>query len=274
MQEIREQNFQTYNDTSSVIICKFHHEFQAKEVPLHSHEEYCELVYLQKGKAALSIGGQSIQAQSGALIFLEKAVAHEGSYQALERCGKTERYVLKLRNTDRLLPPEYHPVISLDTPRILTSLFQLIEREYLSREAGWELICTNTLETLFQLIRRNAQPVQSIPESSTRVQQLADDIIAYIHTHYCEKISLQSVADNFYISPYYLSHLLKDQRNISMMQYVIQLRISEAQMLLRDTDYSVRQIAKMTGYQNFNYFLNVFKKKTGTTPNAYRSRHY
>ena len=59
-----------------------------------------------------------------------------------------------------------------------------------------------------------------------------------------------------------------------MMQYVIQLRISEAQILLRDTDYSVRQIAKMTGYQNFNYFLNVFKKKTGTTPNAYRSRHY
>ena len=45
------------------------------------------------------------------------------------------------------------------------------------------------------------------------------------------------------------------------MQYVIQLRISEAQMLLRDTDYSVRQVAKMTGYQNFNYFLNVFKKK-------------
>ncbi len=97
MQEIREQNFQTYNDTSSVNICKFHHEFQAKEVPLHSHEEYCELVYLQKGRAALNIGGQSIQAQSGALIFLEKAVTHEGSYQALERCGKTERYVLKIK---------------------------------------------------------------------------------------------------------------------------------------------------------------------------------
>ena len=39
-----------------------------------------------------------------------------------------------------------------------------------------------------------------------------------------------------------------------MMQYVIQLRISEAQMLLRDTDYSVRQVAKMTGYQNFQLF--------------------
>jgi len=280
MQEFRKQNLQFYNDTSSVRICEFRHEFQDKDVPLHSHNDRCELVYLQKGKANLYIGKQAVKAQSGALLVYGMDVLHGGSYRTSERSGKTERFVLELQgllldglSEGQLLPPGFHPIVNLDMPGILTSMFQLIEREYLTQEDGWEAVCLHMLEALFQLIRRGGQPVQCVPQDKTQVQLLADDILAFVHTHYCEKISLQSIADYFYISPYYLSHLFKEQRNISLMQYVVQLRISEAQMLLRDTDYSVRQIAQMMGYQNFNYFLNVFKKKTGTTPTAYRSEH-
>ena len=84
-------------------------------------------------------------------------------------------------------------------------------------------------------------------------------ILSYLHTHYCENITLQSVADHFYISHYYLSHLVKKHLGVPMMQYVMQLRISEAQTLLRDTDYTIRQIAQMVGYDNLNYFSQVFK---------------
>lgn len=280
MQELREQNHQFYNDISSVRICELRHEFQDKDIPPHSHNDCCELVYLQKGIANLYIGEQAVQAQSGALLVYGMDVLHSGSYRASERSGKTERFVLELQGIlldglpgGQLLPPGFHPIVNLDMPGILTSMFQLIEREYLAQEDGWETVCLHVLDALFLLIRRGGQPGQPIPQAMTQVQQLADNILAYVHTHYCEKISLQSVADYFYISPYYLSHLLREQRNLSLTQYVIHLRISEAQMLLRDTDYPIRQIAQMTGYQNFNYFLNVFKKKTGTTPTAYRSEH-
>lgn len=280
MQEFREQNLQFHNDTSSVRICKFRHEFQDKDIPTHSHSDRCELIYLQKGTANLSIDEQAVQAQSGALLIFGTDVLHGGSFRTSERSGKNERFVLELQGLlldglpeGQLLPTGFHPIVNLDMPGILTSMFQLIEREYLAQEDGWETVCLHMLDALFQLIRRGGQPKLRTPPATSQVQLLADEILAYVHTHYCEKISLQSVADNFYISPYYLSHLLREQRNISLMQYIIQLRISEAQMLLRDTDYPIRQIAQMTGYQNFNYFFNVFKKKTGTTPTAYRSEH-
>lgn len=280
MQEIRKQHLEFCNDTSSVRICEFRHEFQSKEIPPHSHNDCCELVYLYKGTADLFIGEQQVQAENGALLIYGMNVLHSGAYLASERSGRAERFVLELRGRlldglpeGQLLPPNFYPVVNLDMPGILSSMFQLIEREYLAQEEGWQRICLHVLESLFQLIKRGAQPVRPAAQSASQVQQLADDILAFVHTHYCERISLQSVADHFYISPYYLSHLLREQRNISLIQYVIHLRVSEAQMLLRDTDYSVRQIAQMTGYQNFNYFLNVFKKKTGVTPAAYRSEH-
>ena len=160
--------------------------------------------------------------------------------------------------------------MQLDASNILTAMFQLLEQELLVCEPGWETVCRGVLDALLTLLVRGAAPVSELaqPEGSA----LAADILAYLHTRYCENINLQSVADHFYISHYYLSHLMKKYLAVPMMQYVIHLRISEAQTLLLDTTYPIRQIAQMVGYPNPNYFSNVFRKITGVSPNEYRNR--
>lgn len=275
----QEQEMKIYASSQDTAIQSLLHEFQGAELEPHIHDDRCELIYLRQGVASLKIDGREVNARSGALIIIGAGAEHYGTYSASDRSGKLERYVLGLTGLNlpglragQLLPDGSSPVVRLDMTNILTSMFQLIEREYLAQDNGWETVCMGVLDALFALIARGAAPAESAPQQLTQAQALANDILAYLRVHYCENISLQSVADHFYISPYYLSHLMKKQLQIPLMQYVIHLRISEAQVLLRDTDYPVKQIAQMVGYQNFNYFLNVFKKATGVSPGECRAR--
>lgn len=258
----------------NVILDVLKHEFQSGDAVPHSHDTRWELLYLRQGLASYTVEEQSFSVRSGALMIIAPGTMHGASYHASDRSGKLERYVLGLEGVSQpLLPAGMSPLVRLDMTNILTSMFQLLEREFLARDAGWEAVCNGVLEALFALIARGAtKEQQAAPQKATQAQMLAQEIIAYLHVHYCENLNLQIVADQFYISTYYLSHLMKKQLQIPLMQYVIHLRISEAQVLLRDTDYSVKQIAQMVGYQNFNYFFNVFKKIVGTSPGECRAR--
>ena len=115
----------------------------------------------------------------------------QGSYQAAGTMWQNGAIcIVKLRNTGRLLPPEQssgdQPRYS---PRILTSPVPADRtRVPVTRSGAVELICTNTLETLFQLHRQKC-PARARTSRNPHVapKQLADDIIAYIRTHYCGK---------------------------------------------------------------------------------------
>lgn len=257
------------------------HEFQPTCIDPQISGDDLTIIYLRQGTASFEIDTLPVDAHSGILLVIPPNSPHSGQYHISDRSGKFEQYTVALRNVrlpglpdGYLLSPACSPIVQLDTPGVPTAIFHLLEREYLVREAGWETICRSALYTLFILICRSAVLLSDIPQpiSQTQPQTLASDILSYLHTHYCENITLQSVADHFYISHYYLSHLVKKHLGVPMMQYVIQLRISEAQTLLRDTDYTIRQIAQMVGYDNLNYFSQVFKKAAGISPSEYRAQ--
>ncbi|WP_139992507.1 response regulator [Paenibacillus paridis] len=83
-------------------------------------------------------------------------------------------------------------------------------------------------------------------------------------------LSLQEVADQVRVSPTYLSKLLKKEIGASFIDYLTDVRIKHAVLLMNDTSYKVYEIAEKVGYNSQHYFSNAFKKKTGVSPNSYR----
>ena len=73
-----------------------------------------------------------------------------------------------------------------------------------------------------------------------------------------------------HISPYYLSHLFKEELDITFIEYLTRVRIEEARRLLFQTSMSIQEITQRVGYVDPSYFSRVFKKVTGMTPNRYR----
>ena len=92
----------------------------------------------------------------------------------------------------------------------------------------------------------------------------------YIEENYQQNISLEEVAGNVFLNKNYLSELFHKEVGCSFSQYLTEVRIEKAKLLLRETHMKVKEIADMTGFDNPSYFIQVLKKTQGCTPNEYR----
>lgn len=95
---------------------------------------------------------------------------------------------------------------------------------------------------------------------------------AYIQNHLTENLSLEIAAKEVNMSQSYFSHIFKTEMKISFVDYVNQLRIQRACLLLQNHKLKVNEIAAQVGIENYNYFSVLFKKVTGVSPVSYREQ--
>lgn len=95
-------------------------------------------------------------------------------------------------------------------------------------------------------------------------------ITAYIHSHFTEDISLESVSREFFISSYYLSHQFKRITGFTLTDYVQLTRVRNAQTLLLSTDKPITDIAFLCGFSSFSQFNRAFNKFLHLSPSAFR----
>lgn len=92
----------------------------------------------------------------------------------------------------------------------------------------------------------------------------------YIDSHLQESITAQTLCHQLQISRTRLYEVTKPYLGEGIGGYIRKKRIEKAKKLLEDTDYSVFNIADMTGFSDYTYFSRVFKKYCGLSPNIYR----
>ncbi len=109
-------------------------------------------------------------------------------------------------------------------------------------------------------------------ESNKSITKDMAPVKKYIDDHYSENISLDILAGIFFINKFYLTRLFKKQYGVSIINYLIQVRITRAKQLLRFTDMSIENISSEIGFNDNNYFSRTFKNVEGISPREFRSR--
>ena len=99
---------------------------------------------------------------------------------------------------------------------------------------------------------------------------LVKQVIEYIRANVTEGLGLEDVAAMFYVSPNYLSTLIRKETGITYRQHVIDAKIAVAKKMLDDTRMRVEDIAYAIGYENYISFYNTFKKVENMSPTEYR----
>ncbi|MCA0754970.1 response regulator [Paenibacillus sp. N4] len=95
----------------------------------------------------------------------------------------------------------------------------------------------------------------------------------FIDTHYKQNLSLQDISSRFFISREYVSRRFKQEFGMNISEYLEQVRIDHAKILLSNEKYLIATIAEMVGYQDGRYFSKIFGKLTGKTPREYRKKN-
>lgn len=95
-------------------------------------------------------------------------------------------------------------------------------------------------------------------------------IISYLEEYH--NVSLEDICRRFGYSKSYISHLFKKRCGCTLRHYCNMLKIRDAKLLLERSNMSITDISYAAGFNNFSYFINVFKNITGKTPLAWRKK--
>ncbi|MFC5648105.1 response regulator [Paenibacillus solisilvae] len=109
-------------------------------------------------------------------------------------------------------------------------------------------------------------------EHKRQDEHIIFDIVKYVDSHYADDLTLQNIAERFYLSREYISRKFKQQFQENLSDYIERIRMDKAKLLLMNPQYRIVQIAELVGYKDEKYFSKVFKKQEGVSPNEYRKK--
>lgn len=155
---------------------------------------------------------------------------------------------------------------------LITSAYTSFEYARRAMKLGVEDFLPKPIEKeeLNEALSKIADKINENGDNKTMVSSLVRNACRYIEEHYGEKLSLESISDQFYISPNYFSALFKKETGINFLEYLTSVRMQEAGKLLKNPQYSISEVAERTGYRDISHFSQNFSKKYGMAPSVWR----
>lgn len=101
---------------------------------------------------------------------------------------------------------------------------------------------------------------------------MVEDIKAYINANFADiNLGVEMLAEKTGYTPNYFAKIFKSITGQYLNDYIMQVRITKAKELLKNSKYSINKISSMAGFINSTYFYSAFKKEVGLTPTLYRN---
>lgn len=257
----------------------------------HKHD-FIELVIILHGKGHFLIEGKEYPVEEGNVILLNPGTHHRSLLASGHESAPLECYLaftdVEYENCfkDTLPLFQNHSIITKLPQELKKELFRLcnaIEKENKSCETGRYFMLKAYLIQVLCLLER-FQKQERIEECSRRAhtryefksinkKYVVNQITKYMEEHYREKISLDQIAANIYLSSFYISKLFKSETGDTPINYLISLRMNKARQILDENpECSIQSVASAVGYEDAYHFSKLFKKYYGLSPLHYKAR--
>lgn len=137
--------------------------------------------------------------------------------------------------------------------------------EILARFKTLSRLCDYLEEAIFSTIN-----ISKGPPEGAYINDSIKELIDYVNQNYCSDISMKQLSNMFHINYTYCCELFKKVMGVTFSDYITGLRMKKAVNLLDNSNLSIEKVAMETGFCDYYYFNNVFKKHYNITPSKYR----
>ena len=148
-------------------------------------------------------------------------------------------------------------------PAVLAKLFREIFNVWNKKELGYKFKCSAILCEIF------AECYTQNYVSKLHNSKIQSSVEYLLKNYKKSDLSIREIADRSFVSEVYFRKLFKENYGISPQKYIINLRIQNAVGLISAGYYSLKEIAFMSGYNDYKYFSVEFKKNLGVSPSEY-----
>ena len=261
--------------------------FSKGYVKLHWHDEI-QISIVTKGSIEFIVGEKSYILKSGQGIFINTQRIHMAKSVGDKDCiYHSVIFNPKLLKTfpGSIIEQKYiDPVITADNlnsieiygenkweKEALKFIMDIITAD-ISKSRGYELEIYINLMRFWLLLVLNENDIFSLKTEPKPInEERVKDVLSFIHKNYSNKITLQDIADSVFVSKGECCRFFKKSLKMSPYDYLINYRINESMKLLKNTSFSILDIAENVGFNNVSHYIQIFKKKTGQTPHEYRN---
>lgn len=263
--------------------------FTNLEAHCHWHEDV-EFLMPVKGHISYHVNGNTYLIKEGDAIFINSRQMHYGFSKDISDCEyicivfnpKILFSITEIQN--RYVTPILESylsefVIKADNSSHtqLRSMISQIYSLYVQEEERIELKAISSLYSLWEDLYHIIQPyfVQELGPTDINLTILKK-MLSFIYINYEAKLSLADIANAGGVCRSKCCKIFKQYLNSTPNDYLNSYRLEKSQILLRDIQYSIAEIAYSCGFSNPSYFSEVFLKFKGCTPTEYRLKmnHY
>lgn len=254
-----------------------------EQFPYHWHEDL-EILFILKGSMIITVAGQSHELKSGDLFVINSNEVH--FIRSLREYGGTQilalqfnldhfhKYKLTLETQRFALNPNLYKSVDKHVfarlRYLLANMMNIIVRK---EEPRHLLLEKSLLDIIIILVSHFAQS-ESQHHESDRFEERLLKILKYLTEHAMERdLSIQDIADHFYLNPQYLSRYFKSRVGTSIKRFIDNIRMSKSLPALQLSKDTVMAIALDHGFPDAKAYYRVFKEIMGMTPNEYRENH-
>lgn len=247
----------------------------------HSHD-FPEIGIILEGEGLYHLGDEYIPVNPGDVLIFNPGTKHESIIGSSEKgrvefffgftdvkfCGMKPNHI-ELKDGGNVLHTKGK------TQRRIFRICEEMVKENQTRMPGrYFMLKSFLVQLLLNIVREQTGQVELAEGKEfdyAGKKDTAEKIADYLEEHYAEKISLDHIAENMYLSPFYISKIFKSEMGESPIHYLIRVRMEKAKAILESgVPLSIGEIAERVGYEDAYHFSKLFKKAYGVSPSKMR----
>lgn len=252
------------------------------KVESHSHN-YFEFYFFIEGDVSMQIGKQTYRVRSGDMMLIPPHVPHrliihspktpyrrfvfwisKEFYEHLSQLSSAYMYLIEYVDAHKDYLFQMDPV-SFNT--LQSKMIRLLEEMHAERFGKDEQIALYISDFILHINRLVYE--KNEPKNQPLNTSLYSNLVEYIEQHLDEDLTLERLADEFYVSKYHIAHVFKENVGLSIHQYITKKRLSLCQEAIR-AKMNISEVYHAYGFGDYSSFYRAFKKEFGISPKEFR----
>ncbi len=252
------------------------------DLPIHWHSDF-ELIHIISGEYTFFVEGAEYILQKGDSCFIPGNILHGDGAKKGNALYESVVFSIDLIRQHSYLPDNFIgdilsgtiklenviPATNTEMKACIENLFDVLK----VNPDGTELLASGYLLLLLgQYKKQHLFTTKNVISNlKKRQSEQMESVINYIRNNYNKDLSLDEMAEQANLSPKYFCRVFKDITGRSPVEYLNWFRINRACSRLRESSDKLNSIALDCGFNDFSYFIKIFKKYRKMTPLKYRN---